>query len=92
MDRFWLCARCAWQDGRRDPPRRRPPGPRAPGVPVLSGAVDVTLELVLRATAALLGHVLHGRDAVQELAAAWTWSAAVWPVVGLAAVALLVGL
>ncbi len=54
--------------------------------------MDVTLELVLRATAALLGHVLHGRDAVQELAAAWTWSAAVWPVVGLAAVALLVGL
>jgi hypothetical protein len=59
---------------------------------VLSGAVDVALELVLRATAALLGHVLHGRAAVQELAAAWSWSAALWPAVGLVAVVLLVGL
>jgi hypothetical protein len=59
---------------------------------VLRGAVDVALELVHRATAALLGHVLHGRAAVQELAAAWSWSAALWPAVGLVAVVLLVGL
>ncbi len=59
---------------------------------MLTGAVDVALELVLRATAALLGHVLHGRDAVQELAAAWSWSAALWPAVGLVAVLLAVGL
>jgi hypothetical protein len=59
---------------------------------VLTGAVDVVLELVLRASAALLGRVLHGRDAMEDLAAAWTWSAAVWPAVGLVAVALLVGL
>lgn len=59
---------------------------------MLTGGADVALELVLRATAALLGHVLHGRDAVQDLAAAWTWSAAVWPAVGLATVVLLVGL
>lgn len=58
---------------------------------MLTGGVDVVLELVLRAAAALLGRVLHGRDAVQELTSAWTWSAAVWPAVGLLAVALLVG-
>lgn len=59
---------------------------------MLTGVVDQALELLLRVTAALVGHVLHGRAAVHELAAAWTWSAAVWPAVALAAVALLAGL
>lgn len=76
---------------RRDLPRR-PPGPCVPGGPVLTATVDWALELVLRVAAALVGHVLHGRDVVHELTAAWTWSTAVWPAVALVAAVLLVGL
>jgi len=58
---------------------------------VLSGTVDVAAELLLRVVAAVARAVAPGRDVLADVAAGWSWSAAVWAAVALAAVALAVG-
>ncbi|WP_203667884.1 hypothetical protein [Cellulomonas pakistanensis] len=58
---------------------------------MLTGAVDTLVELVLRTATALVGRVVGGRDVVHELAAGWTWSAALWPAAGVLVVLLAVG-
>lgn len=58
---------------------------------MLTGAVDTLVELVLRTATALIGRVVLGGEAVHELTAGWTWSAALWPAAGLLAVLLVVG-
>jgi hypothetical protein len=58
---------------------------------VLSRTVDVVVELLLRVVTAVARAVVPGRDVLADVAAGWSWSAAMWAAVALAAVALAVG-
>lgn len=61
---------------------------------VLTGTVDVLLQLLLGAVSAVVGRVLLGRELVADLAGGWAapgWTTLGWLAVVLVAVALGVG-
>lgn len=58
---------------------------------MLTGTVDVLLELLLGAVATVVGKVVLGRDLVADLAGDWHWTTLGWVAVALVAVALGVG-
>lgn len=60
-------------------------------MPVVTGTVDLLLELLLGAVSAVVGKVLIGRELVADLTVGLSWTTLGWVAVGLVAVALGVG-